>query len=140
MKFLLAFYLIALCGCSSPKENVAALDASRDESSAEAAFDYDGFMAHLRSINYDANGYELFQSTWSDMQSQLTRAAENGAINRLPMDKRKSLWWEIEYMRACAHPSIFMDHSDEIIPILFAFDLPELNQQLREILVESGQI
>ncbi len=140
MKSLLTLYLLALFGCSPPKEHSEASDTSQNEASSEATLDYDGLMADLRRINYDKNGYKVFQAEWVHLRAQLQSASENGAINRLPEDMRARLWREIEYLRSCAHAEIFNDHNEEIIPILFSFDLPELNRQLREILVDSGQI
>ena len=140
MRILLTLCILALFGCSPSKKHPGSSNASKDEVSTQAAFDYDGLIDDLRRINYEKNGYEVFQAEWVKMKSKLLSASESGAINRLTEDKRERLWWEIEFMRACAHPKIFTDHNDEIIPILLSFDLPEQNEQLREILIDSGQI
>jgi hypothetical protein len=140
MKILPILCFVALFGCSPSKKHSEAASTAKDEPSSQATFDYDMLIADIRRINYDKNGYEIFQAEWVNLKSRLLSASENGSINKLAEDKRKLLWYEIEYMRACSHSKIFTDHNHEIIPILFGFDLPEFNQQLREILVESGQL
>ena len=97
-------------------------------------------MAELRRINHGPDGYKVFQVAWPSLHSRLLRESENGAFNSLTKERWSQLWWEIEFMRACAHPAIFKNHSAEIIPILFSFDLPEQNQELREVLVGSAQL
>ena len=117
MKFLLTLCLFAFFGCSPSKEHSEASNASKDEASSQATVDYDGLMADLRRINYDKNGYEVFEAEWVNLKSRMLSASENGAINRLPQDKRELLWWEVEYLRACAHVSC--GHDKTLVIMIF---------------------
>lgn len=106
---------------------------------ARSPFDFEATLNLINRIN-NGGSYEFFQSEWEELHSRLRQAAADGSINELPKEQRSELWWALEYMRACARPEIFRDHNEEIIPILFSFDLPDLNQQLKEILADSGQL
>lgn len=110
-----------------------AVAANKEENTP---FDFEATLTLINRIN-NGESYEYFQSKWEGLRSELQKV---DMINALPKEQRSELWWAIETMRACAHPEIFRDHNKEIIPILFSFDLPDMNQQLKEILVDSGQI
>ena len=140
MKSLLVAFALSISACSPPEEHSESASGRDKAVSPIAKIDYDALLAELQRINYSPDGYEVFQAEWPDLYERLLSASENGALNNLPEDQRSRLWWEVEYLRACAHPEIFRDHNEEIIPILFNFNLPEQNQQLKEILVDSGQI
>ncbi len=102
----------------------------------EIKFDFEAALSLIHRIN-GGESYEFFQSEWEGLRFELQKTS---LINRLPKEQRMALWWSTEYMRSCARPEIFRDHSHEIVPILFSFDLPEMNHELKGILVDSGQL
>ncbi len=118
-----------------PDERVAsrAVQTAKKE---KITFDFKATLSLINRIN-KGESYEFFQSEWKGLRSELQKA---DVINTLPKEQRTELWWAIEYMRACARGEIFRDHNEEIIPILFSIDLPDLNQELKQILVDSGQL
>ena len=138
-KFAIAALALSSLTCFLSCEK-AAKEPERVETAPKiGSFDAEKTLERIKKIN-SAPDYALFQSEWKDLHSVLSVATKNGDINQLSEDQRSELWWAIEYMRACAHPEIFHRHNQEIIPLLFAIDLPEMNQQLREILIADGQI
>ena len=151
MKIQITVITFATLAClSSCKDEIAnqSLAEIPDEQSSgcsvvtnkteKSQFDFEATLSLIKRIN-NSGSYELFQSEWEGLRFELQQAAANGLITTLLKEQQSELWWAIEYLRGCAHPEIFSNHNEEIIPILFSFDLPDLNQQLKGILVDSGQ-
>lgn len=134
---------LASCGEDDAKEPLGAIPNEQSttrivavSSEESVPFDFEATLALINRINSGVS-YEFFQSEWNELRSGLKRTDD---INNLPEQKRSELWWAIEFMRACSRPEIFRDHNEEIIPILFSIDCPDLNQNLKEILIDSGQL